>query len=94
VTQAQETAGAVEAARVATMHDTEASAQEVTTAWESVVALVKDAEDQAVLAKRETRERESRVEAENARALASIHGEVEGFASRIGLLEGEPAEVC
>jgi hypothetical protein len=64
----------------------EASAQEATTAWESAAALVSYAEDHATLVGREAQERVSSVEAERATALASTHGEAEGFAQRIALL--------
>jgi hypothetical protein len=64
----------------------QASAQEATTAWESAMALVSYAEDQTTLARRETRERVSSVEAKRATALASTHGEAEGIAQRIALL--------
>jgi hypothetical protein len=61
-------------------------------ARESVTALVRDAKDRAILAKRKAWERVSRVEAESAATLASAHGEAEGFAQRIALLKGELAE--
>jgi hypothetical protein len=64
----------------------QASAQEATTAWESAMALVSYAEDQTTLARRETRERVSSVEAKRATTLASTHGEAEGIAQRIALL--------
>jgi hypothetical protein len=67
------------ATHVMTVCATEASAQEVTAVWQSTVALVKDAEDQAALA-------------ESTTALASACGKVEGFARRIALLEVELTE--
>jgi hypothetical protein len=57
-------------------------------AWDSAALRVEDAEDWATLAEREARERVSRVEEENAMALASAHEDAEGLA----LLEGELAE--
>jgi hypothetical protein len=74
------------------VHVVEASAREAALAQESIVAVVRDAEDWASLSKREARERVLRVEAESTTALASAHGEVEDLAQRVALLEGELAE--
>jgi hypothetical protein len=63
-------------------------------AWESIVAFVKEIEDQASLSKMEARERVLRMEVESATVLASAREEAEGFAWSISLLEGELAEVC
>jgi hypothetical protein len=63
-------------------------------AQESATPLVREVEDQATLAEREAQERVSTMEVESAAVLASARGEVEGFAQRISLLEGELAEVC
>jgi hypothetical protein len=49
----------------------------------------KDAEDWTTLVERETLERVSRVEVENAVALASAHEDAEGFVRKITLLEDE-----
>jgi hypothetical protein len=54
----------------------EASVQEAAVVRESATALIRDAEAQVALAKRETQERVSRVETERTTTLASAHGEV------------------
>jgi hypothetical protein len=68
-----------------------ASTQEVAAAQESITALVRDVEDPTTLAEREAQEMVSRVEVGSAAVLASAHGEGEGFAQRIALLEGKLA---
>jgi hypothetical protein len=83
---------AVEAAHAAVVHAAEASTQEATVAWESTVALVRNAEYWADLVEREAWERVSRFEAKSITTLASTHREAEGFARRIALLKGELAE--
>jgi hypothetical protein len=88
-----EAAIAAEVALVTVVHVTEASYQEVVVTQENVAALVRDAEDRATLAERETQERVSRVEVENAIALAFARGEVEDFIRRIALLKGNLPEV-
>jgi hypothetical protein len=54
----------------------EASVQEAAVVRESATALIRDAEAQVALAKRETQERVSRVQTERTTTLASAHGEV------------------
>jgi hypothetical protein len=60
--------------------------------WDSDALLVKDVEDRATLAERETQEKVSRVEAENVVALPLAHEDAEGLARKIALLEVELAE--
>jgi hypothetical protein len=57
------------------------------------VTLIRDVEDQAVLAERLAQERVSRLEVESAAVLASAHEEAKCFAGRIAFLEGKLAEV-
>jgi hypothetical protein len=82
------------AARAAVVHATEASAREAAVVHESVMTLVKEAEDWAALTEREARERVLRMELDSAVALASARREAEVFAWRIALLEGELTEAC
>jgi hypothetical protein len=89
VTQAQEAATAMEAARVAAMLATETSVQQAAIAWDSTTLCVKDVEDQAATAEREGLETVSRVEVENAVTLASTREDADGFARKITLLEDE-----
>jgi hypothetical protein len=88
----QEAAVTAEVTHAATMDVVEASAQEAAMAQKSIVALVKEAEDQTALAEMEARKRVSRMEAESSAALASACGEVEVFTRGIALLEGELTE--
>jgi hypothetical protein len=60
---------------------------------DSATILVKDVVDWAALAERKALERVSRVEVENAVALASTCKDAEGLLRKIALLEGELAEV-
>jgi hypothetical protein len=60
--------------------------------WDSDALLVKDVEDRATLAERETQEKVSRVEAENVVALPLAREDAEGLARKIALLEVELAE--
>jgi hypothetical protein len=64
----------VKTARVTTVLTTKTSAQEATVAWDSIAILVKDAEDRATLAERDTWERVLR-----AVALASTREQTEGL---------------
>jgi hypothetical protein len=73
VTRAWVAAVAVEDALVMAILATETSAHGATVVWDSVALRIKDAEDWATLAEREARERVSRVEVENAVALAYAH---------------------
>jgi hypothetical protein len=66
VIRAWEVAAAMEAAHVAMVVAAEPSAQEAAAAQESVVTLVRDAEDQATRGEWEAQEMVSRVEAESA----------------------------
>jgi hypothetical protein len=59
-----------------------------------VVALIKEVEAQATLSEREAPERVSKAEAESTALLASAHGEADGFAQKVALLEGEHPDVC
>jgi hypothetical protein len=93
VTRAREAAVAIEAARVAAELEAKTFAEEATTARESVVALVRDVEDRATLARWEARERVLRVEVKSVAVLASAHEKAEGLVRRIALLEGDHAEV-
>jgi hypothetical protein len=70
----------------------ETSAQEADAALDSTTLCVKDAEDRATIAEREARERVSRMEAENAAALACAHEDAEALVRKITLLEGERVE--
>jgi hypothetical protein len=88
VIRAWEATVAVEPAHAATVGTAEASAQEAVVIWDSVVTLIRVAEDWAALA-----ERVSRFEVESAVVLASVRDEAEGFTQRIALLEDELAEV-
>jgi predicted nucleic acid-binding Zn-ribbon protein len=92
VIRAWEVTVAAKAAHVTMVCAVEASAQEAVVVWESVVALIRNAEDQAALAEREARERVLRVKAKSAAALASTREEAEGLIQRIALLEGELVE--
>jgi hypothetical protein len=92
VTRAWEAATTVEATHIMTVLAADTSTQEAAAAWGSTVIHVKDAEDQAGLMEREARERVSRVEAENAAALASAREDAEGLVRKIALLEGELVE--
>jgi hypothetical protein len=74
------------------VHAAEASAKEATIAWESATTFIKEVEDWAAIAEREAWERVSRIEVESAAMLATTHGEAEGLAQRIALLEGELVE--
>jgi hypothetical protein len=89
VTQAWVAAAAAKAARVAVVLAIEPSAQEVAAARCSDALRVKDAEDQATLGKREALERVSRVESENAVALAFACEDAKGFVQKNALLESE-----
>jgi hypothetical protein len=84
-----EAAIAVEVTHVVVVLAAEASAQEAAAARDSVVVLIKDAEDQATLVEREVWERVSRVEAENATVLAYAREDVENLVWKIALLKGE-----
>jgi hypothetical protein len=85
-------ASAQEVTRVTAILAAETFAQEAATAQDSTTILFKDAEDWAAPTKREAHERVSRVEAENATALASACEDAEGLAQKVALLEGELAE--
>jgi hypothetical protein len=76
-----------EAANVTTVCATEAAVT-----LESVMTFIREAKAWATLAEREAQKRVSRMEAESVAALASAHGEAEGFAWRIALMEGELTE--
>jgi hypothetical protein len=91
VTWAREVVAAVEAARVTTVLAAETSAQEAAVVRVSAALHVKDAKDPANVAEREALERVSRVEVENAMALASAREDAEGFVQKITLLEGDLA---
>jgi hypothetical protein len=65
----------------------EASAWEAIVAQDSATIHVKDEEDRAALAEREALEKVSRVQLENATALAFAREEVEGFDQKIALPE-------
>jgi F0F1-type ATP synthase membrane subunit b/b' len=60
--------------------------------WDGTVVRIKDAEDQATQVEREAQERVSRMEEENAAALASTREDIEGHVRKVALLEGELAE--
>jgi hypothetical protein len=79
VTRAREAAATVEASHVAAVLVTETSAWEVTMAWESIIAHVKDVEDRATLAKRVAQERVSKMEVESITTLVSAREKVEGL---------------
>jgi hypothetical protein len=83
---------AAEAARVTTVCTTEAFTQEAVAAWETITAIVRDAEAWDAMAEREARKRVLRLEAESIMVLASTHEEPEGFGRRVALLEGELAK--
>jgi hypothetical protein len=93
VTQAQKAALAVEANHIAVVLTIEISAQEAAAAQDSFTIRVKDAEGWATLAKREARERVSRVEADNAVSFYA-HEDPEGLVRKIAHLEGELVEAC
>jgi hypothetical protein len=65
----------------------EASAWEAIVAQDSATIHVKEEEDRAALAAREALERVSRVQEENATALAFAREEAEGFDQKIALPE-------
>jgi hypothetical protein len=88
----EEATQAWEVARATVVHAGKASARENVVAWENTVALIKEVHDWATLAEREACERVSRMEVENATALASTRGEAEVLPRRVALLEGELAE--
>jgi hypothetical protein len=69
----------------------ETSVHEAMAAWHGSALRIKDAEDWATLMERETLEKVSRVEVENATVLSSTHEDVEGFLQKIALLEDELA---
>jgi hypothetical protein len=77
VTWAWEATATAEATRVMTVLAAYTSAQEAAAAQDSIALRVKDAEDQATPVERESWERVSRVEAENAVVLASTHEDAE-----------------
>jgi chromosome condensin MukBEF ATPase and DNA-binding subunit MukB len=79
VTQAQKATTTAEAAHVMVVLVAVTFAQEAATTWDSVVTLVKDAEDWATLSERGAQERVSRGEVESAVALASACEDVEGL---------------
>jgi hypothetical protein len=58
------------------------------------MALIKEAEARGTLAKREARERVLKAEVESTALLASAHGEADGFARKVTLLEGELTDAC
>jgi hypothetical protein len=89
----REAATATEAARVMMMLAVETSAQEAAAMGDSAVVHVKDLEDWAALVERVAQKRVSRVEAENAMALASARQDAKGLIRKIALREGELAEV-
>jgi hypothetical protein len=60
--------------------------------WDGTVVRIKDAEDQVAQVEREAQERVSRMEEENAAALASTREDKEGHVQKVALLEGELAE--
>jgi hypothetical protein len=60
--------------------------------WDGTVVRIKDAEDQVAQVEREAQERVSRMEEENAAALASTREDIEGHVQKVALLEGELAE--
>jgi hypothetical protein len=70
----------------------ETSAQEATAAQDSVVTLVKEAEDWAAPMEREAQKRMLRVEPESAVVLASTREDAKSIGRKIALLEGELAE--
>jgi hypothetical protein len=92
VTRVREATAAMEATRIVVVFAIETSAQKAAAAWDSTALHVKDAEDRAVLAEREAWERVSRVEVENAVALASAQEDAEGLVQKIAFLECEIAE--
>jgi hypothetical protein len=76
-------------AAIAVVFAAESSTQEAVAARDNAALCVKDKEDRAALAERVVLENISRVEAENAKVLASIREDVEGYVQKITLLEGE-----
>jgi hypothetical protein len=62
--------------------------------WDRAMTFIEEAEALVTLAEKEAQERVSRMEVESAPALASAHGEAEGFTQRIALPEGEVADAC
>jgi hypothetical protein len=93
VTQSREADADAEAAHVAAALAAKISAQEAVAARDSAAILLKDAKDRATLVERKAREMVSRVEVENATALASAHEDAEGLAWKIALLKGKVVEV-
>jgi hypothetical protein len=77
VTRSWEAATTIEAARIVAMLATETSAREASAVRDSAALRVEDAEFRAALAEREAVERLSRVDAENAMALASAREDAE-----------------
>jgi CYTH domain-containing protein len=71
-----------------TVHDVAASAQEVIATQEAATASIKQAEARAALARREAQEKVSKAEVEYVALQASAHGESDGFARKVALLEG------
>jgi hypothetical protein len=80
VTLVQEATAAMEAARVAVVLATEASAREAAAVWDSAALRVEEVEGRATLAEREVLPRVLRVEVETTVALASAREDAEGFA--------------
>jgi hypothetical protein len=91
VTQAREAAAATEATRITVVLAAETSAQDAAAARDSAALCVMDVENWATLVERVALEKESRVEEENAMALASAHEDAKGFLWKITLLEGKLA---
>jgi hypothetical protein len=79
VTRAREVAAAAEAGPVVAVLAAKTSAQEAAAAPDSTTIIIKDAENRAALAKREARERVSRMEAKSAMVLAFVREEAEGL---------------
>jgi hypothetical protein len=88
VTWAWEVATAMEAARVTAILALETYAQEAATARDIVALRVNDSEDRGTLVEREALQSVSRVEVENAAALAYACEDAGGFVWKIALLEG------
>jgi hypothetical protein len=76
------------------VHVVEASSQEADATQESAATLFKEVEDRATLARREAREKVSRMEVVSAAALASARGDAEVLVRWISLLKGELTEAC
>jgi hypothetical protein len=91
VTRAWEIAATAEVTHAVAKLAVETYAQETIAVRDSTTLCVKDAENRTALADREALERVSRVEAENATALASSCEDAEGLAQKIALLEDELA---